>query len=143
MKKAAMSHRMIEYPVSSGNAHRVKEADVVEEPPKKAIETEIPNAIEDKSEKSELPEPEPEMSEAAKINANNPLAVIMFGGVPEPPKELEAPKDPIQIPDISIPRESRSQTPKESGAVFDAIAEPSKDISSIGKFEFSRDIELS
>ena len=30
MKKAAMSHRMIEYPVSSGNAHRVKEADVVE-----------------------------------------------------------------------------------------------------------------
>ena len=141
MKKAAMSHRMIEFPVSSGNAHRVKEADVIEEPPK-AIETVIPNAIEDKSEKS-VPEPEPEISEAAKINAKNPLGVIMFGGVPEPPKELEAPKDPTPIPDIPIPRESRSQTPKESGAVFDDIAEPSKDISSIGKFEFLGEIELS
>ena len=30
MKAAAMSHRMIEFPVSSGNSHRVKEADVKE-----------------------------------------------------------------------------------------------------------------
>ena len=30
MKTAAMSHRMIEFPVSSGNAHRVKEKDVKE-----------------------------------------------------------------------------------------------------------------
>ena len=123
MKKAAMSHRMIEFPVSSGNAHRVKEADVIEEPPK-AIETVIPNAIEDKSEKS-VPEPEPEISEAAKINAKNPLGVIMFGGVPEPPKELEPPKETPTPPETS--------TPKDSGTVFEAIAEPSKDISSIGK----------
>ena len=31
MKAAAMSHRMIEFPVSSGNSHRVKESDVKEE----------------------------------------------------------------------------------------------------------------
>ena len=30
MKAAAMSHRMIEFPVSSGNSHRVKEVDVKE-----------------------------------------------------------------------------------------------------------------
>ena len=118
MKKAAMSHRMIEFPVSSGNAHRVKEVDVKEEPIK---------AIEDKSEKPVEPEPEksPEPSEAAKLNASNPLGVIMFGGVPEPPKELEAPKN-IPMPD---------ETPKETSAVFEAIEEPSKDISSIGNFD--------
>ena len=115
-----MSHRMIEYPVSSGNAHRVKEADVVEKPIK---------AIEDKSEKPVEPEPEkiPEPSEAEKLNAINPLGVIMFGGVPEIPKELEAPKE---IPKIPLPDE----TPKESGAVFEAVEEPSKDISSIGNY---------
>ena len=31
MKAAAKSHRMIEFPVSSGNAHRVKEAEFTAE----------------------------------------------------------------------------------------------------------------
>ena len=31
MKAAAKSHRMIEFPVSSGNAHRVKEAEFIAE----------------------------------------------------------------------------------------------------------------
>ena len=98
MKKAAMSHRMIEFPVSSGNAHRVKEADV------KAIEDH--SAKEPKPEPEKVPEPEPEKdpepSEAAKINASNPLGVIMFGGVPEPPKELEFKKPEVPAVPVRI-----------------------------------------
>ena len=37
MKTAAMSHRMIEFPVSSGNSHRVKEVEVVEKTSPKVI----------------------------------------------------------------------------------------------------------
>merc|ERR1712012_658896 len=47
----------------------------------------------------------------------------MFGGVPELPKELEAPPE--------VPVETPKETPKDSGTVFEAVAEPSKDISSI------------
>ena len=90
---------MIEFPVSSGNAHRVKEVDV--DPMKDLIgDKTAMKAIEDKSEpakkeKSEEPEPEPktpEPTEAEVFNNTNPLGVIMFGGMPEPPKALEPPK---------------------------------------------------
>ena len=87
---------MIEFPVSSGNAHRVKEVDV--DPMKDLIGDTAIKAIEDKSEpakKEESEEPEsktPEPTEAEKFNNTNPLGVIMFGGMPEPPKALEAPK---------------------------------------------------
>ena len=49
MKAAAMSHRMIEFPVSSGNSHRVKEVDkkeVVDLELKKAIEAPKPKYLE-------------------------------------------------------------------------------------------------
>ena len=87
---------MIEFPVSSGNAHRVKEVDV--DPMKDLIGDSAIKAIEDKSEpakKEESEEPEsktPEPTEAEKFNTTNPLGVIMFGGMPEPPKALEPPK---------------------------------------------------
>ena len=92
---------MIEFPVSSGNAHRVKEADVVEKPEKiKAIEDK--STKEPEKEPEPEPEKEPEPSEAAKLNASNPLGVIMFGGVPEPPKELEFKKPEVPAMPVSI-----------------------------------------
>jgi len=39
MRDAARSHRLNEFPVSSGNAHRVKEADITEEEDIKKIPT--------------------------------------------------------------------------------------------------------
>ena len=140
MKSAVMSHRMIEFPVSSGNAHRVKEVDVVETGPLKAIE--------DKSEpKAKEPEPEPaligpvkpeepkepELTEAQKFNNSNPLGVIMFGGMPEAPLAIEPPKpaepEPAPSVDPVIPAEEADK-PK-TDKVFEPVAEPSKDISSI------------
>lgn len=117
MKTAAMSHRMLEFPVSSGNAHRVKEADVKED----SEETEI-KAIEDKSEPIEEPA-EPQPTEAEKLNAANPLGVIMFGGVPEPPKELTY-EEPAKETD-------KAESEAKTDTVFEPIQEPNKDISSI------------
>jgi len=104
MKAAAMSHRMIEFPVSSGNSHRVKEVDkkeVVDLELKKAIEAPKPKYLEIEKEDFaeaamlalEAPKKEPEKSKdeieaekILKINQSNPLGVIMFGGaVPDKP----------------------------------------------------------
>ena len=134
MKSAVMSHRMIEFPVSSGNAHRVKEADVVETGPLKAIE--------DKSEeKAKEPEPapiigpvkpeepkEPELTEAQKFNNSNPLGVIMFGGMPEAPLALEAPQPEVEPAPVKPVEEAAEPKPDK---VFEPVKEPSKDISSI------------
>lgn len=121
MKTAAMSHRMLEFPVSSGNAHRVKEADVPEI-----------KAIEDKSEPIEKveaeEEQEAELTEAEKLNAANPLGVIMFGGVPEAPKELTY-EPPAAAPAPDVPQVEKEA--EKTATVFEPIAEPNKDISSI------------
>ncbi len=114
MKTAAMSHRMLEFPVSSGNAHRVKEATVKEESDPEPEKNEV-KAIEDKSE----PVVE-EKSEAQKLNEANPLGVIMFGGVPEVPKE----------PELAV-SSSSAEDKKPADKVFDPVLEPSKDISLI------------
>ena len=139
MKSAVMSHRMIEFPVSSGNAHRVKEADVPEDGPLKAIE--------DKSEpKAKEPEPEPaligpvkpdepkepELTEAQKFNNSNPLGVIMFGGMPEAPLAIEPPKpEPEPAPSIEPVKPVEEAAEPKTDKVFEPVKEPSKDISSI------------
>merc|ERR1719270_447957 len=84
MKKAAMSHRMIEFPVSSGNAHRVKEVEVKDEFVIPSAPDEIKLAIEDKSN-----EEADAAAKVAEINKANPLGLIMFGGaVPDKPLAL-------------------------------------------------------
>ena len=94
-----------------------------------------------------------EPSVAAKMNQANPLGVIMFGGVPETPKALtmlESTKDETaattseKIEDktdsflAQLKSESTFQDPllpqfraKPADSVFDPVAEPNKDISSI------------
>ena len=152
MKNAVMGHRMIEFPVSSGNAHRVTEADVKVELKPEDLKTEK-LAIEDKSEEKSEGEEEkpwaklfannenkepvepPKPTEAEEFNTANPLAVMMFGGMPEAPKAIESIPVP---PSTSV---SRSVSPETATTkkpdkpvkekVFDPIPEPNKDISSI------------
>lgn len=141
MKNAVMGHRMIEFPVSSGNAHRVKEVDVKEElkpddlkPDKLAIENkseEKSEGGEDDDENKEAESPKP--TEAQKFNEANPLAVMMFGGMPEAPKAIEL-AAPAVLPSTSV---SADESSLENSAntkpdkVFEPAPEPSKDISSI------------
>jgi len=141
MKNAVMGHRMIEFPVSSGNAHRVKEVDVKEElkpddlkPDKLAIENKSEEKSEggdDDDENKEAESPKP--TEAQKFNEANPLAVMMFGGMPEAPKAIEL-AAPAVLPSTSV---SADESSLENSAntkpdkVFEPAPEPSKDISSI------------
>ena len=132
MKNAVMGHRMIEFPVSSGNAHRTKEVDVKEELKPEDLKSVIPaieNKSDDKSDGEEDAEKEPEPpkpTEAEKFNTANPLAVMMFGGMPEPPKALEAP-----VPSTSGSTSDDPEPKTKKDKVFEPAPEPSKDISSI------------
>jgi len=114
----------------------VKEADVPEDGPLKAIE--------DKSEpKAKEPEPEPaligpvlpeepELTEAQKFNNSNPLGVIMFGGMPEAPLAIEPPKpEPEPAPSIEPVKPVEEAAEPKTDKVFEPVKEPSKDISSI------------
>ena len=109
MKAAAKSHRMLEFPVSSGNAHRVKEADLPEEEPAPAaaplqLEMKPPEEKPEKTEEEPVEEPKEKPPSAAEIaNAQNPLGVLMFGGQkePEPPLALEGPKETPSAPETA------------------------------------------
>merc|ERR1712223_725593 len=140
MKNAVMGHRMIEFPVSSGNAHRVKEVDVKEElkpddlkPDKLAIENKSEEKSEggDDDENKEAESPKP--TEAQKFNEANPLAVMMFGGMPEAPKAIEL-AAPAVLPSTSVSADessSENSAKTKPDKVFEPAPEPSKDISSI------------
>ena len=133
MKSAAMSHRMIEFPVSSGNAHRVTEdhVDPAAELAKKKEEAKPEVKPEETPVKPEIKEAkEPEETEAQKANAENPLGVIMFGGVPEKPKELTFEPSSVVFEEPKREVSESKEEVKDSG-VFDPVAEPSKDITSI------------
>ena len=117
-RAVAKSQRMLEFPVSSGNAHRVKEVTVDPlgdwEPvdkEKKAIEMKVDEEemvkiheqieAEEKMEEEvaaviEEPEKEEEkpwqLSDAERQNMINPLGVLMFGGAKEVEEEEEAMK---------------------------------------------------
>jgi len=156
MKSAAMSHRMIEFPVSSGNSHRVKEVEVKDEFVIPSAPDEIKLAIENKPDEEDKDKEEAER--IANLNKANPLGLIMFGGaVPDKPlaitmeddKELAAKADAAakieeKTDDLLATLKAKSnktfQDPllpqfraKPVDSVFDPVAEPSSDISSIVK----------
>ena len=81
----------IEFPVSSGNSHRVKEAEVKDEFVIPSAPDEIKLAIEDKSnEEADV------AAKVAEINKANPLGLIMFGGaVPDKPLALTMLEDKV------------------------------------------------
>merc|ERR1719357_34131 len=155
MKSAAMSHRMIEFPVSSGNSHRVKEVEVKDEFVIPSAPDEIKLAIEDKSN-----EEADAAAKVAEINKANPLGLIMFGGaVPDKPLALtmlEDKKEETETADqaealakldektdnllADLKAKSSFQDPllpqarsKPVDSVFAPVAEPRSDISSIVK----------
>merc|ERR1719357_1639934 len=155
MKSAAMSHRMIEFPVSSGNSHRVKEVEVKDEFVIPSAPDEIKLAIEDKSN-----EEADAAAKVAEINKANPLGLIMFGGaVPDKPLALtmlEDKKEETESADqaealakldektdnllADLKAKSSFQDPllpqarsKPVDSVFAPVAEPRSDISSIVK----------
>jgi len=127
---AARSHRMIEFPVSSGNAHRVKEVikDPTPEPEpfptdeaEKALALPGPNspppivatqAVEPMADDDNLVSAaEKEAAEkVAKANFSNPLGQIMFGGAVDPTKIdkslLEGAKQQLEQPEAAKPAET-------------------------------------
>lgn len=130
-KIAAKSHRMLEFPVSSGNAHRVKEATIQEkeeipqETPTPSLPTVVPEPAEVTKESIETPAP----TQAELVNKSNPLGVLMFGGVKEPEPEPKPEEPPAQLaiegPKVAIP------DTKENTSVFETVQEPTTDIGSI------------
>ena len=138
MKSAAKTHRMLEFPVSSGNAHRVKEAQLaiehevkpekeeekeeVKEEPKKKFTEEKPKEEENAEVKEEEKEEEKEkeITDAERMNARNPLGVLMFGGVKEP--EPEKPKE-----EEGKPKEKEEAAPKPPLAIEGPSKKPATD----------------
>ena len=120
MRDAARGHRLSEFPVSSGNAHRVKEADItLDEDIQKIPEgmVKLPplpdQLIQRKIEvekKSPEDEKEQELSEAQKLNLSNPLGVIMFGGHLDPPLAIKGPEE-VPTPVASTPPSKQNSIP--------------------------------
>ncbi len=156
MKSAAKSHRMLEFPVSSGNAHRIKEStegtavptdadDETEEPPAVSVSTTKSETVENVVNESAPSPTEAETSptEAEMMNAQNPLGVLMFGGQKEPPKaitmeeelneeqEIESKPEVDEKQEMEEPQEENDATELPSDAVFDAVEEPQADIGTI------------
>ena len=138
MKNAAKTHRMLEFPVSSGNAHRVKETTATEPEAPKAI-THQPDPIPETS-SSEDKVAEDNKDELQKLNAQNPLGVIMFGGqvADEPLKAIEGPKTETAegeatktVEETKIESIAPLEPPKEEESVFSEIEKPVEDISAI------------
>ena len=138
-KLAARSHRMIEFPVSSGNAHRVKEVvkpeDKEESPPAKEAKAEVDPMPDD----DDLVNEKPPEDGVAKTNFSNPLGVIMFGGAVDPKsvdetligetKEDSEEAKPKAL--TFVPAETTSENSEKTDKVFEAVAGPSKEIGDI------------
>lgn len=92
MKTAAKTHRMLEFPVSSGNAHRVRESNKAEREDEEKGSREKAEGNDEQTEKNvekeleESSEDKP-LTEADILNIQNPLGVIMFGGHLNPPQK--------------------------------------------------------
>jgi len=142
-RAVAKSQRMLEFPVSSGNAHRVKEVTVdplgdwkpVEKEDRKAITMEVDEdemlkmheeieaedaALAKEEEKNDTEEKEEikawKLSEAEKANMINPLGVVMFGGVKELPEEKKE--------EVEKERPAASATPLALPAPKERLALP-------------------
>ncbi|XP_059079126.1 protein Son-like isoform X2 [Tigriopus californicus] len=134
-KVAAKSHRMLEFPVSSGNAHRVKETTTIEKeenpkeatPPPPTTAIIVPEPVEVTKESVETPQVE---TQAEIVNKSNPLGVLMFGGAKEPEPEVKAVEPRAQLA-IEGPKPATTPEIEESASVFENVEEPNKDIGSI------------